>query len=118
MAETSKSNSVDEETVSVSVNRDSETQTRLFFSWEKDVSTLVGTNMTNEATLQSVFNDSNSCSMEINDELSAQAVNSRLKARNGAERNTATPGHELNSEGLSEDKENNGFPLATITAGM
>lgn len=117
MAEISESNSVDEESVSVSANGDSETQRRFFFSSEKDASALVGTNMTNETTLQSVFNDSKSCSMEINDKPSAQAVNSRLKARNGAERNTATPGHELNSEELSEDKENNGFPHATITAG-
>lgn len=118
------SNSLDAENRSIVNSKDYEMHRRLFCSPEKDISTLEESNMTCKfLTLQSVFDASNSRrrSAETTEQLSPQAVNSCLKAKNAVEFKDAAPEHGLNPKNLSvndtEDKENTAVPSATITPG-
>ncbi|XP_059215095.1 MAD2L1-binding protein [Centropristis striata] len=90
---------------------------RLSFSSETDVSSLEEPNMTRKVlTLQSVPDDSNSSTPE---QLSQQAVNTRLNEKNAMELEDASPEHQLKSKqqcvNNTEDKENTAVPSTTST---
>lgn len=97
---------------------------RLSFSSEKDIGAVEEADTTCEVhTLQSLPDDSNSCqsTAETTEELSPQAENTCLKAKNATEIKDASPEHRLNSKQHSassaEDKENTAMPSTTITPG-
>ncbi|KAM8738831.1 MAD2L1-binding protein isoform 2-T2 [Acanthopagrus schlegelii] len=89
---------------------ESEVKRRLSFTSDKAISSVEEPNVTCEVlTLLSFTDDSNSCGNSA-EQLSPQAVNTLLKAKNGAELKEATPEHRLNTKQhrvkSSEDKEN------------
>ncbi|KAG8000002.1 MAD2L1-binding protein [Nibea albiflora] len=109
-------NSEDEENTLPTNSGDNEIRRRLSFSSEKDVSTLEEANMACKvSTLQSVPDDSNSrrLSAEIAEQLSPQAVNTRLKAKNASEHPLNSKHHLVNN---TEDKENAAMSSTTITS--
>ncbi|XP_073337479.1 MAD2L1-binding protein [Pagrus major] len=101
---------------------ETEVKRRLSFSSDKGISTVEDPNITCKVlTLLSFTDDSNSCgtSAEIAEQLSPPAVNTCLKAKNGAELKEASPEHRLNTKqhcvNNSEDKENTATTSTTIT---
>ncbi|XP_040906414.1 MAD2L1-binding protein [Toxotes jaculatrix] len=95
---------------------------RLSFPSEKDISALEEPNMTCKvSTLQNVPDNSNSCQPSAGnaEQLSPQAVNNCLKAKNAIELKDVSPEYRLNSEQHSvnntEDKENTATSSTSIT---
>ncbi|GAA6213977.1 MAD2L1-binding protein [Lates japonicus] len=115
-------NSEDTDNASTTNIGEKEIKRCLTFSSEKDFSSSEEPNMTRkDSTLQSVPDSSSSCrlSVEIAEQLSPQAVHTRLKAKNAIELCDVSSEYPLNSKQQSvnntEDKENNAAPFTTTT---
>lgn len=117
------SNSEDAENNSVTYSEDKRIQKRLSFSSGEEIKTLEEPSITRkDFTLQSVSNDSNTCSStEVAEQLTPQVVNASVKAKSANDLKYLSPEHQLCSKELSvnndEDKENTAMASTTIIPG-